>query len=428
MDAMQIAIPVLREITKRPRILDLMGRFDRWGNMFGPERYEFPYPLFERIRDDGPIVKRTVYGGWIITGYEEARQVLTSEHASMGNSLDILFRVKPYPQLSNDTRALLRQMLLFQDGETHHRLRRLVARTFTPRAVRELEPRTAEIARSMANQLADAGTHDAAYGFTSPFPISVISALIGIPDERWQWAHEKAKIIVQVIDPINSFDPQVVDDATAEVISYLTELAAERKANPTDDLLSGLVAPDDEGDELTHNELISMLTMLFFAGFETTSGVLGNAIVALAANPEQRELVRSNPDLWSGATEELLRYDPAVQIVSRTMLADVEIAGHTIKAGEVATIFLGSANRDPRIGDDLNELHLDRESPQVLSLGHGIHHCLGAAIARLELRVGLRAYIEAMGDYTVDTDNIEWKHSVSLRGPVALPVTPGTRS
>lgn len=425
MDPIQVVIPVLRQVAKRPWIMDLVGRFDRWGNLFGPERYEFPYPLFERMREDGPMVKRAVYGGWIITGYDEARQLLSSPHGSMGDSMEVLFKVKPYGQLSPDTRDLLRHMLLFKDGDEHGRLRRLVSRTFTPRAVRVLEERTTEIAREMAGKLAGGGTHDAALEFTSPFPISVISALIGVPDDRWEWAHDRAKLMVQLIDPINSFDAHEVDAAAADVMSYFTELAEERRANPQDDLLSGLVAPDDEGDELTHSELMSMLAMLFFAGFETTAGVLGNAIVALAEHPEQRKLVREQPELWPTAVEELLRYDPAVQMVNRTLLTDVEIGEHKIKKGEVATVFLGTANRDPRLGDDLQELKLDRPDPQVLSLGHGAHHCLGAAIARLELRVGLRAYLEAMGDYTVDTERIEWKQSITLRGPMALPVTPG---
>jgi len=425
-DPVQVVIPMLRQVAKRPWIMELVGRFDRWGNLFGPERYKYPYPLFERIRADGPIVKRAMYGGWIVTGFDEGRQVLSSEHASVGGSIDSLFKVKPYPQLSADSRDLLRQMLLFQDGPAHARLRRLVARTFTPRAVRELEPRTAEIAQDMAAKLASGGTHDAAHGFTSPFPISVISALIGVPDDRWEWAHERAKVIVRIVDPINSFDPREVDRATADVISYFTELVEQRRSNPQDDLLSGLVAPDDDGDELTHGELMSMLSMLFFAGFETTSGVLGNAIVALAKHPDQRELIRRQPDLWPGAAEELLRYDPAIQMVNRTLVRDLDVGGHTIKAGELATVFVGSANRDPRVGNDLHELQLDRKDPQVLSLGHGVHHCLGAAIARLELRVGLRAYVEAMGDYTVDVDAIEWKQSVTLRGPIVLPVTPGS--
>lgn len=424
MESAQIAIPMLRQLVKRPRVLDVFARFDRWGNLFAPERYSYPYPLWERCRADGPIVKRMTYGGWVVTGYDEARLVLSSEHSSVGESIDTLFKIKPYNKLSADSRNLLRQMLLFQDGEPHARLRRLVSRTFTPRAVARLRPMAETIATELA-EAAASGPHDAVIAFASPFPVRVISALLGVPEERWEWAHHNAKIIIQMIDPINNFDPDEINPAVDEILTYFTELAAERRAEPTDDLLSGLVVPDDDGDELEHRELMSMMGILYFAGFETTSNVLGNSIVALAANPDQRELIRNQPELWPNAAEELLRYDPAIQIVNRTITHDVEIGGEHLKAGELAAVLLGAANRDPRQGSDLHDLRLDRDHPQSVSFGHGVHHCLGAAIARLEIEVGMKTYLDVMGDYTVDTNGTEWKRSVSLKGPTRLPVTPG---
>ena len=168
-----------------------------------------------------------------------------------------------------------------------------------------------------------------------------------------------------------------------------------------------------------------MLTILLLAGHETTTGAIGNAVVALARHPDQRELVRRNPELWPNAVEELLRFDTAIHTDPRAALDDVTMAGKTIRKGQNLTVMLGAANRDPRRFDGPDQLRLDRENPAPLSFGLGIHHCVGAALARMELRVTLPAIVDAFGDYAIDLNDVAWKTSLAFRSPTRLPVRRG---
>ena len=190
---------------------------------------------------------------------------------------------------------------------------------------------------------------------------------------------------------------------------------------PADDLLTELVRCEAEG-QIDRTELLSLLVILVFAGHETTTGVLGNALVALGRNPEQRDLLRTRPELWPNAVEELLRFDTVLQTDPRQALEDVTIAGQRIRAGQNVTVMLGAANRDPARFTDPDRLRVDREDPAPISFGHGIHHCLGAALARLELSVALPAVVEALGSYRVDETHLEWKTSLAFRSPTNLRV------
>ena len=189
--------------------------------------------------------------------------------------------------------------------------------------------------------------------------------------------------------------------------------------------MTALVEANDEGDKLSTEELVATVTTLLFAGIETTSSLLGNAMVALARHPEQRDLIRAQPELWPNAVEELLRWDAPIEVAQRTATADLEIAGQKIKKGSPFIVSILGANRDPDFYDNPNELHLDRPDPRPLSFGHGIHHCLGAALARLELRVGLQEFMDEFGDYTIDDSKIVWKRNTPMRGPTYLPIRRG---
>jgi cytochrome P450 len=170
--------------------------------------------------------------------------------------------------------------------------------------------------------------------------------------------------------------------------------------------------------------MVSLVMILLLAGHETTTGALGNAIVALARHPEQRDLVRRRPELWPNAVEELLRFDTVVQTDPRAALEDATVGGRTIKKGQNLTVMLGAVNRDPRRFDAPDELRLDRRDPSPMSFGHGIHHCVGAALVRAEMRVALPAVVRALGDYAVVEDQLAWKRSIAFRGPSRLVVTP----
>ena len=420
----QILFPVIRNITSRPKLAAMIFRFDRWGNPFTAEVDRDPYPMNEVIRADGPVVYRATYQQWFVTGYDECKQVLASDDVAVGEQIEMLLDIRPYNKLSDDARFLFRHFLLFKDPPDHTRLRRLVNKAFTPKRVGALEERIGEIADALLTGAREESCPDLVDSFNVRLPINVIADMLGIPEERWDWARETTSQLVKLLDPFEGFDPDDVNRASGEIFDYYGQLADERQANPADDLITALVEAEDDGDRLSRKELVVMAAFLMGAGFETTAGVLGNAMLALAKFPEQRTLVRDNPDLWPNAVDELVRYDTSVKRDPRFTLAEMTIGGVTIPAGSNILLMLDAANRDPRRYDRANELILDREDPRPISFGHGIHHCLGAALARLELRVGLQRFLEAFGDYEVDEEAVVWKRSASLRGPLLLPITP----
>jgi cytochrome P450 len=338
--------------------------------------------------------------------------------------------------MSPHARSFVEHFLLLVDPPDHTRLRRLVSRAFTPRQIARIEPAVERLAGSMARELLvdwerTGEPVDVVASFTEPLPIQVICELLGIPEKRWSWAAEVSRQISKIGNLIAGFDPAEVSAAVDDLHRYVLDLAAQRRADPQDDLITGLagVSVDDgelsdDGDRLTDDELVAMVGILMFAGHETTSGLLGNSVLALADHPEQRRLLLAQHDLYENAIEELLRWDTPVQTDPRAASAAITIGDVTIPKGDNIVVMLGAANRDPTFYEDPNTLRLDREDPQPVSFGHGIHHCLGSALARMEARVALRAFLDTFGDYQVDGSSIEWKKSIVTKGPTRLRVSP----
>lgn len=419
----QVMYPAMRQVVKRPRLAEfLLGR-DKWGNPFSAEAYAEPHEVIELMRADGPVQYRGMYQQWFVFGYDEAREVLTSHAMTNTAQVGVLLEVRPYSKLTPRAKQFLMTFLNVTDPPKHTRLRGLVSRVFTPARVRALEPRVQPIVEELLAAVDGKRSFDAMAAYATPLPVSVIATLLGIPRERWDWTRRTTGHVVQMLDPFVWFDPDAMNETIDEIFDYYGELGDERLANPTDDLISAMVSVEADGERLTRDELVTMIFFLMGAGHETTTRLLGLSLRWLARYPEQRELVRSNPGLWPNAVEELLRFDTSVRNVGRGTTREVRIGDQTIPADANVIVNLGAANRDPRRFDRPNELLLDREDPAPLSFAHGPHYCVGAALARMELRVALRTFVEAMGDYTVDDSTIDWNESLVLRGPKRLDVT-----
>ncbi|MGH9213064.1 MAG: cytochrome P450 [Acidimicrobiales bacterium] len=406
---------------RRPRLADVVFRFDRWGNILGPDRFVDPYPIYERMRKSGPVSFSPLLQQWAVVGYDAAREVLNSPSFGVAGQMELLMDARPYSELSNETTALFLNALLFTDPPLHTRLRAAVSRAFTPRQVQRLEPRVRSIVDHLLQPVVEEPTPELMAAIAEPLPIQVVAELIGVPEERWSWVAETSTVLRRVVDPFVTLDPTDVDRSCDQIAAYYGDLADQRAGHPTDDLLTSLVRSEADG-QLDRAELLSLLAILLFAGHETTTGSLGNAVVALARNPDQRDLLRNHPDLWPNAVEELLRYDTVVQTDPRQALEDVTVAGQRIRKGQNVTVMLGAANRDTSRFDDADQLRVDRHDPAPVSFGHGIHHCVGAALARLELRVALPAIVDTLGDYTIDDELLEWKTSLAFRSPTRLPI------
>jgi cytochrome P450 len=417
----QIAFPLVRQIAKRARLAKVVFGLVGMKNPFALERYADPYPALDKLWDKGPVFYHRVFGAWMVIGYEETQELLRFSDTSVSTTVDVLLSVRPYSALSDQAKRSFSKWVLVTDPPDHTRLRSLVSRAFTPKRIASWEPRIKDVADALIEAMRHTPEPDVVASFTTKLPIYVIGDILGLPRDRWDWLKETSDAIAGLLDPFLLFDPREMNLHFAELHAYLRLIAAERRLDPRDDLISVLVQAVD-GDALSDEELVAMVEILMFAGHETTTGMLGNSIVALAAHPLQREMFRDRIDLRENAIEELLRFDTSVISGVRVATKDLRLGGKDIKAGARVTILWGAANRDPRRWPDANQLRLDRENPHPISFGHGIHHCLGAALARTEMRVGLSAFVDAFGAYTIDPTKVEWKKSGALRGPEVLTI------
>jgi cytochrome P450 len=403
----QLAMSGIAAIGKRPRVSQALFHFTKWGDPFAAERFSWPYPMYDRMRADGEVVYSRTYRQWFVFGYDELQQVFRSSDGATAPIADLMLSSRQYRKLTPSVRTNFSRWLLATDPPDHTRLRSAVARAFTPKQIAAYEPLVGSVVDELLSDLADSGDVDIVDAFTTKLPIQLIAELLGLPGDRREWLHQASREVGDMVEPFTALDAAAISERFAELDAYFLELIEQRRQHPGDDVISAL-ASEDDGPVLAPDEIVAMIVFLLFAGHETVTGMLGNAVVALAAFPEQRALLRNDPGLIDNAVEELLRFDPPLQMAGRQMTADVVI---------------GAANRDRRRWADADELRLDRPDPKPLSFGFGIHHCLGAALARLELRTAIPPLLARLGDYTVDTDSIVWKRSFALRGPLVLPVT-----
>ena len=425
----QIAIPAVRLLAKRPRLARVLFRLTNDESPFDPDYSVDPYPSLDVVRQrHGQVYYRKVFQQWFVVGYDEALELLRSPSLSVGSAMDVMMDVRPYSKLSDTAKNSFGRWLLFVDPPDHTRLRRLVQRAFTPGTIKAFEPRVRAIADELLAAIADEDAPDAVRAFTSPLPVYAIAELLGLPSDRWAWLKAASDDITGLVDPLHGFDPAVVDVRIAELNAYFTEVVEQRRSAPRDDLISVLVTAADDGERLDNDELLAMLGFLLFAGHETTTGLIGNSLVALAQHPEQRAMLRDHPELIDNAVEELIRFDTSVQATPRATTAPIRVGDVTIPAGQRVAILWGLVNRDVRRWPDADRLRLDRPDPKPLSFGHGIHHCLGASLARLEMRVAIPAFLTAFGDYRVDPARTEWKRSLTVRGPTVLPIVRDRRA
>jgi cytochrome P450 len=323
--------------------------------------------------------------------------------------------------LSPPARSNFATWLLVNDAPDHTRLRAAVSRAFTPHQIDQYEPLIGQVVGELVRTLDLSVEVDIVEAFTSRLPIEAIAAVLGLPTDRRPWLLSCSREIGGMLEPLTPFDPASMSARFAELDTYFRAVIAQRRREPGSDLISVLAATTDE-HALDDDEIVGTLAFLLFAGHETVTGMLGNTLVALALHPEQRALLRDRPDLIANGVEELLRFDPPAQVSGRQATNDLTVAGVTIKRGDNIGLMIGAANRDTRRWPDADELRLDRPDPRPLSFGFGAHHCLGAALARMELRLAIPPLLDTLGDYTVDLERTIWKRSFALRGPTMLPL------
>ncbi|MFI5938397.1 cytochrome P450 [Actinoplanes sp. NPDC051494] len=383
---------------------------------------EDPYPRYHRLREISPLV-RADDGAIVVTGHADCAAVTRDQRLGHMPSHMLDF-VSPgwsdHPAL-----VQLFTSILTLNPPDHTRLRRLVSSSFTPRRVEALRPRIERMVDDLLDDMAKQGAGvDFVTAFAFPLPVNVIGELLGVPEpDRAQFQH-LVRDWTQVLERVDADVLATADPAAARIRSYLSELADQRRREPTDDLISALVAAGEDGDKLSADELVTMAGLLFAAGFETTTNLLANSLVALLHDPGQLALLRDDPGPARSAVDELLRYDSPVQLLARVAWEDVELAGVPIEGGERIVAYLGAGNRDPRRFTDPDRLDLTRSDNAPLSFGGGIHYCLGAPLARMEAEIALPALVRRFPELAPAGDPGR-RDSLTLRGFTSMPVTVG---
>jgi cytochrome P450 len=312
--------------------------------------------------------------------------------------------------------------MLRTDPPDHTRMRRLVSKAFTPRAVAALEPRIVKIVDELIDSVAGSGEMDVIHDIAYPVPVKVIAEMLGVPDrDRDRFKHWSDEI-VRTLGVSNLDDFRRSKRAGDELRAYLEGVAEERRRNPQEDLISGLLRAEEEGDKLSLAEVFATCSLLLIAGNETTTNLIGNGLLALLRHPEQLELLRERPELIDNAVEETLRFDPPVQLTARLVAEPFEFHGRRFQQGQEIVLLLAAANRDPEANPDPGHFDLSRPEIRHLSFGHGAHFCLGANLARLEARIALAALVERLPGLRLAVQKPRWRDNTILHGLESLPV------
>ena len=378
-----------------------------------------PYPLLRELRETSPVHKLGFADYWILTRFEDCRSVLRDQRLGKPGAGDLVpsLRGEPARDAGGD------RSMLFLNPPDHTRIRSLVSRAFTPRRVEQLRASIEAMSRELLDDLATTGGGDLMARLAFPLPANVISELVGIPRTERDWLRPLILDLAATLEPGRGADDAERAKASRDKVrAYLGELIARRRAEPADDLLSGLISAVDGDDRLTEGEMVMTVILIYGAGFETTTNLIGNMVHTLLRHPDQLARLRADRSLVPAAVEEVLRYEPPVQVDSRYAFEDVEIAGNLVRKGFIVMTLLGAANRDPAVIADPDRFDVGRSEIPLLSFSSGIHYCLGASLARLEGQVVLEGLLDRFGSWSALEESPPWKPRLTLRGLARLPV------
>jgi cytochrome P450 len=385
-----------------------------------------PYPLYERMYGLGPILS-TEWGEYFITRHADCFNVLrdarfsssSSHREGMDNIRELITQLG-----YGDLMSLMTRLMLFADPPDHTRLRRLVSKAFTPKAIEEMRPRIAAIVEEILDDADARGELELVEELAFKLPVTVISEMLGVPMDDHAQLRTWTSAAVAALDP--SDNPQALlpaAEALREMRAYFDALAERRRTDLGDDLLSAMIAAEDEGDRLSHEELIDTMLLLFAAGHETTVNLISGGTLNLLRNPAELERLVADPSLITTTVEELLRFGPPVQATARTATTDLELAGEPLARGTQVIVMVAIANRDPLVFDEPDLLDIGREDNRHLSFGGGIHLCLGAPLARVEGQEAIGRLIRRFPGIKLVDDQVEWKPTTTIRGPARLALT-----
>ncbi len=396
-------------------------------DLFTPQFFVDPYPFYSRLRE-APILPYDKRLGWMVTRYDDIRALMKNGLLSRAK-----FEVERLAGLSAEVCLAARPVMdgfnlemMRRDPPAHTRLRGLVNQAFTTRVVDQLRPRIQQIVDELLDAVDDAAYIDVIGDFAYPLPASVIMELLGVPlEDRSRlkaWTTHRIAFIGSIQ---NAPDPLALATRAAQSASamnvYFREVIKERRARPKGDLISLLIAVE-ENDRLTEEEIIANCSLLLSAGHETTTNLIGNGLLSLLKHPSQLRHVIEEPGLMQSAVEELLRFDSPVQLAPRASIAEIQLAGVSIRAGQRVTLMLGAANRDGERFTDPDRLNVERDPNEHLAFGFDRHFCLGALLARVEAELAFSALLRRYPGLALDGSPLQWVSNPAYRGLKTLPL------
>ncbi len=361
-----------------------------------------PYPTYRRLRTLDPVHRMRTIDAWALTRYRDVEAVLR-DHARFANADRVFVET-------------ISMSLLELDPPAHTRLRLLVSKAFTPRAVARLHGRIQEITDERLDAVDGMQRFDLVAALGYPLPVTVIAEMLGVRPRDLELFKGWSNVLALSVNAILTAEQvRAIKQAADEAYAYFETIIDERRRQPREDLVSALLAAEEEGDRLTRDEMLAVMLLILVAGNETTRNLIGNGMLALLRNPGELRRLREDPGLLDSAVEELLRYDSPVQLDDRTVREDVEIGGRSIRAGKRVVAIIGAANRDPEVFDDPDTLDIGRGEKSHLAFGRGIHYCLGAALAVLEARVAFASLLDRFPSIRLAAEP-RYRDNVVLRG------------
>ncbi len=388
-----------------------------------PSFRENPHPILRRLREEAPVYGDPTMGRYIVTKEALVDELLRDRSMSVEQQ-----NAKPSPL--NDALVRRQQLqegrrpsMLFLDDPEHQRLRKLVNKAFTPRAVERMRPRTEEIAESLLDDIGDAETFDIINDFSGPLPTVVIAEMLGVdPARRSDFKRWSDTTVLSFVPMPTEEQVQQIIEARGNLDAVFQEEITKRRQEPREDLIGGMVAAEDAGDQLSDDEIVTMCGLLLIAGNVTTTDLIGNGVYTLLQHPEQLDLLRREPGRIGQAVEEMLRFDGPVTNTGRIAMRDMEVGGCPIEKGDSTMLSLAAANRDPEFIDRPNEFDITREEIEHHAFGGGVHYCLGAQLARMEAQVGINALLRRFPNLQLAAEKPVRRSIPVFRGFERLPV------
>ena len=386
-----------------------------------PKTVADPYPRLRQLRETAPVHKVGFSNLWVLTRFEDCRQALSDHRLGIAKAGDETPSLMPGAVYSRDPDR--ERSMLFLNPPEHTRLRSLVGQALTPERVEGLRSSVESMTAELLDPVAEEGECDLIDALAHPLSADIISELIGVPGADRDWLRPLIVDVTAALEPNRRIDDaRRAQDSRQKVREYVHTLVQRRRDEPGDNLLSAMIEARDGEDRLSTDEVAATVSLIYGAGFETTASLIGSTVHTLMRWPDQLDRLRSDRSLVPAAVEEVLRFEPPVQVDGRYAFSEVEVAGRVIGAGHAVLMLLGAANRDPAAVEDPDRFDVGRGESPLLSFGAGIHECLGSALARLEGQVVLRALLDRFETWTLLDDNPPWNPRLTLRGLARLPV------